>query len=127
MSRPSQREDAEPHVAAPPAEAETPPAAPEQLFAEAEALLARQLVHVQRGQIDAAYRLGLQMSGLMQNGRAAGVAPDAATAGRLRRLYDALALALTQQAAEVSDKRARLRRGRTLRRAYRRGQTHREP
>ena len=125
MSRPSQREDAEPHVAAPPAEGET--AAPGQLFAKAEALLARQLAHVQRGQIEAAYRLGLQMSGLMQNGRAAGVSPDAATAGRLRRLYDALALALTQQAAEVSEKRARLRRGRTLRRAYRRGQADREP
>jgi hypothetical protein len=114
-------------VAAPPAGGETPPAAPGQLFAEAETLLARQLAHVQRGQIEAAYRLGLRMSGLMQNGRAAGVAPDAATAGRLRRLYDALALALTQQAAEVSDKRARLRCGRTLRRAYRRGQTDRGP
>jgi hypothetical protein len=127
VSRPSQREDAEPHAAAPTAEGETPPAAPAQLFAQAEALLARQLAHVQRGQIEAAYRLGLQMSGLMQNGCAAGVSPDAATAGRLRRLYDALALALTQQAAEVSEKRARLRRGRTPRRAYRRGQSDREP
>jgi hypothetical protein len=127
VSPPAQREDAEPHVSAPAAEAEAPPAAPGQLFARAEALLARQLAHVQRGQIDAAYRLGLQMSGLMQNGCAAGVSPDAATAGRLRRLYDALALALTQQAAEVSDKQARLRRGRTPRRAYRRGQAGREP
>jgi hypothetical protein len=127
VSRPAQREDPAPPPAAPTAEGDTPAAAPAQLFAQAEALLARQLAHVQRGQIEAAYRLGLQMSGLMQNGCVGGVAPDAATAARLRRLYDALALALTQQAAEVSEKRARLRRGRTPRRAYRRGQADRGP
>jgi hypothetical protein len=104
-----------------PAAAATPP-----LLAEIEALLARQLEHVQRGQTDAAYQVGRQMSDLAAKVRDAGLVLDPATAARLKRLYDTLALALTQQMAEVSDKRSRLKSQRKTVKAYRSGNSVRE-
>jgi hypothetical protein len=102
---------------------DAPGAAAPPLLAEVEALLARQLEHVQRGQVDAAYQVGRQMADLTAKIRATGLAPDSATAARLRRLYDTLALALTQQMVEVSEKRSRLRRQSKTTRAYRSANT----
>jgi hypothetical protein len=97
-------------------------ATPATLLEEVEGLLARQLEHVQRGQTDAAYQVGRQMADLMPKVQAAGLAADPVAAARLRRLYDALALALTQQMAELSEKRSRLGRQRKSVRAYRRAE-----
>jgi len=93
-------------------------------LARIESLLQEQWQQVREGNIDAAHDLGQRVDALIAHiGAPTGDLADTETRLRLARLCDKIGLALAQRAAEIAERRARLRAGRSVRKAYGRGRT----